>query len=198
MNTSLLEQDTDRVLLEKVAKGDELSFDNLYARYGDKLFHFIFGFFYDVNIAEDIASDFWTTVWTRAHTFRGEASVKNWLYRIARNKALDELRRSKNKNRHAEDENQEDILSAIPDDRSKPDDELGQKQESELMRVAIRQLSKEHREVVELFYYQGMKYQEIEAVLEIPLGTVKTRLLFAKEQLKRTLKDAEHCKGRSV
>ena len=195
MTTSILEQQSDQALLEKIAKGHEAAFDSLYGRYGDKLFHFIFGFFYDVNTAEDVASDFWATVWTRANTYRGEASVKNWLYRIARNKALDELRRLKNKNRQVEEETEEEKLSELPDDRSKPDDELDKKQESELMRVAIRKLSKEHREVVELFYYQEMKYQEIEQILEIPLGTVKTRLLFAKEQLKRTFKDMGDCKG---
>ena len=195
MNRSLLEQDSDQTLLEKISKSDETAFDALYGRYGDKLFHYIYGFFYDVNVAEDVASDFWATVWTRAHTYRGEASVKNWLYRIARNKALDELRRSKNTTRHVEEENQEEILSEIPDDRKKPDDELGQKQERELMRLAILKLSKEHREVLDLFYYEGMKYQEIGEALEIPLGTVKTRLLFARKQLQNTLKDSGHCKG---
>ena len=63
------------------------------------------------------------------------------------------------------------------------------------MQVAIHKLSHEHREVVELFYYQGLKYQEIEEILKIPLGTVKTRLLFAKGQLKRCIQESEHFKG---
>ena len=195
MTSSLLQKDSDLRLIEEVARGQEAAFERLYVRHADKIFHFIYGFFFNVSTAEDVASDFWTTVWTHAHTFRGEASGKNWLYRIARNKALDELRRLKNKSRQVGEDNHEEMLSEVHDDSSKPDDELDQKRESERMHVAIRKLSEEHREVVELFYYQEMKYQEIEKILEIPLGTVKTRLLFAKKQLKRFLKDSNHCNG---
>ena len=195
MNTSLAEEDSDHTLLQEIAQGSQKSFNLLYTRYQHSLFHYLIGFFFDQTLAEDTAAEFWTTVWTHAHTFRGEASVKSWLFKVARNKALDELRRVKTQTQQTSDKDSQQIIEEVPGEADLPDDAYRKRQLQNLIRIAMTRLSAEHREVLELLYYQGFTYYEIAEIVDIPLNTVKSRFRLAKEHLKRILEHSGYDQG---
>jgi RNA polymerase sigma-70 factor (ECF subfamily) len=136
----------------------------------------------DMELAQDAAQDAFIRAWLHLPTFHLGTSLRNWLYRIAINAALDVLRRDK---RIA---NTDFETLSMPDPQAGPEAALLQKERTVAVRQAILALTETSRSVLVLREYGGLTYHEIAAALDIPLGTVMSRLNYARNQLKQSLR----------
>jgi RNA polymerase sigma-70 factor (ECF subfamily) len=166
-----------------IAAGDLPAFERLYRLYEKRVFQYVYGLVYDTTLAEDVTGEAMMAVWKGAVTFAGTSRVSTWIFGIARHKALDALRRS---GRHVRDVALEEAAD-LPAPQDCPTDTLYRKQNAAVLRSALKTLSREHQEVLRLVFYEELPYEEIAALLSIPVNTVKTRVYYAKQQLKLQL-----------
>jgi RNA polymerase sigma-70 factor, ECF subfamily len=135
----------------------------------------------DVELAEDAAQDAFIQAWLHLSTFRPGTSLRNWLYRIAVNAALDVVR-------HEPKTPPADVESlTMADPLAGPEAAFIQKERTVIVQQAVLSLTEASREVLVLREYGGLSYQEIASTLDIPLGTVMSRLNYARERLKELL-----------
>lgn len=171
----------DNALIAKVAKGDERAFLALYDRHSGHVYALALRMLRDPMLAEEVTQDSFLKLWSRARSFveeRGALIV--WLLTITRHTALDRLRLENRRPALSDGNDPEDLWQTIPEQDAFPDETRWRS-----LYFAIQSLSLEHRQVLELAYYQGMSQSEIAEELGWPLGTVKTRLRSAMEQLRR-------------
>jgi RNA polymerase sigma-70 factor (ECF subfamily) len=170
----------DATLLKLISQGDEDALVTLYTRYGRNLYGYALRVVGNREVAEDVLQDSLLTVWQKAETFRGEGRVKAWLFAIVHNKAVKSFREKEN----------------APLDDSAHDPEYSEttmdekhlsRERKRLLCLGLEELSVEHRTVLELVFYQGMTMKEISQICGVPLGTVKSRLNYAKAALKGIL-----------
>ena len=135
----------------------------------------------DVELAEDAAQDAFIQAWLNLSSFRPGTSLRNWLYRIAVNAALDVLRREPK----TPPADVESLLMADP--QAGPEAAFLQKERTVIVQQAILSLTEASRAVLVLREYGGLSYQEIASTLDIPLGTVMSRLNYARDRLKELL-----------
>lgn len=164
-------------LLERIVNGDEKAFSELYGLCSKNVYAYIFRILQDKTMAEDVQIEVFTQVWKGAGTFRGQSQVKTWIFGIARNLTLNELRKRKN-NLNIDDFSQ---LS----DPNQPKVETSD--QARLIKQAMAKISSKHREILDLVFFHEMRYEEIATVLKISVNTVKTRVFYAKEALKRKM-----------
>lgn len=175
MNAS--ERLIEQVLVLRCQIGDKDAFAELIERYNAPLRYFISGLLEDVEMREDIFQETWLTVIRRICGLKRIEAFPTWLYRIARNKVYQQLRRKKKV--HELDDNiavandtEEEVFSA--DDAAK-------------IHRSLKILQAEHREVLMLRFLEQMSYHEIAQVVNCSLGTVKSRIYYAKLALKKEM-----------
>ena len=173
----------DRALLAQVGAGDRRAFDVLYTRHERRVYRYLLTLIPDAHAAEDVLVDVMTIVWRDAAKFAGGSRATTWILGIARHKALD-LRRSKA--RAARDAPLEDVEEPVSEAEG-PQELTHRTLEAAEVKRALVQLSPEHREVLQLAFFEELGYEEIASLLGIPENTVKTRVYYAKRQLKAHL-----------
>jgi len=173
--------ETEAALIEKAQKGDRSAFGELVRHHHPGVVNVVYRMCGDTQLAEDAAQDAFIQAWLHLSTFRPDSSLRNWLYRIAVNAALDVLRREP-KTPFAEFES-----LAMPDPLAGPEAALLQKERALVVQQAILSLAETSRAVLVLREYGGLSYQEIAKALDIPLGTVMSRLNYARDRLKDLL-----------
>jgi RNA polymerase sigma-70 factor (ECF subfamily) len=133
----------------------------------------------DVQLAEDMAQEAFIRAWKNLHSYKPISPFKNWLYRIATNAALDEIRR----------ERETVTLESVQLSSSEPSPEASftQKEVDKRVQQAILELPPASRAVLVLREYQGFSYKEIAEALGIPMGTVMSRLNYARTTLRQSL-----------
>ncbi len=163
--------------LQRIAQRDRSAFEALYREYGPRIFRFVVRMIRDETKAEEVVNDVMVEVWKNAGKFEGRSAPSTWIFSIARHRALNAVRRKTIPTTNLED-------SPEPrDDSEDPMAATDQSTTSDLLRTAIEQLKREHREVIELTFFHGLNYKEISKIVECPEGTVKTRMYHAKKQL---------------
>ena len=173
--------ETEAALIAKAQKGDRYAYGELVRRHHPGVLSAVYRMCGDVQLAEDAAQDAFIQAWLHLSDFRPGTSLRNWLYRIAVNASLDDIRR-------APAETGVDIENlAMPDPRLGPEAAFTQKERSLIVQQAIVSLPRASRSVLVLREYCGLSYQEIATALDIPLGTVMSRLNYARENLKHLL-----------
>lgn len=178
-------QDAPEILLERYRRGDDTAFGELVARYEDKLFAFLTRMIGDSHLAEDVFQQVFVKVAKNAGLYDGRASFSTWLFRIARNAALDELRRRK---RHPDGPSGERDLSAMADTRVEtPLDRLTREELGRRMRAAIEELPEAQREAFLLKEEGDLDFGEIGAVLGCGKETAKSRFRLAVGKLRALL-----------
>ena len=135
----------------------------------------------DGKMAEEITNDVMFEVWKGAKSFKGKSSPSSWFLGIAHNKAVNEIRRKSPELLDPEE------FSRVANSSEGVEEKIGKRDRSEQIKMALEGLSVAHRAVLELTFYQGLSYQEIAEVMNCPVNTVKTRMFYAKEELKKTL-----------
>jgi len=172
----------DEVLIGRIANGDRLAMQVLYARYHVRVFRFVVRLVRDETTAEDVISDVFLDVWRQAGRFEGRSTVSTWMLAIARFKALSALRRRLDR------ELDEETANAIEDPTDDPGMALEKKDKSAMIRKCLLGLSAQHREIIDLVYYHEKSVGEAAQIVGIPENTVKTRMFYARKRLAELLK----------
>ena len=166
-----------QVLILRCQIGDQGALAELIRRYDKPLRYFISGLLGDSQMTEDIFQDTWLSALRRISTLKKPDAFCAWLYRIARNKVYHQLRRKK---RLADI----DDSTAVPND---PDEPTFAPEDAAMIHKALAKLKPEHREVLMLRFLEQMPYRQIAHVVGCNLGTVRSRLYYAKDALKQEL-----------
>jgi RNA polymerase sigma-70 factor, ECF subfamily len=174
---------SDAELLAASASGNEAAFRVLYDRFERRVFRYVCTFIRQPTLAEEVVIDTLTAVWHHAAKFTGASRASTWIFGIARHKALDALRKIANRS----DAVSLDEIDEIEDDAATPSASADRASGAREMQRALAKLSDDHREILRLAFYEELPYDEIATLLAIPANTVKTRVFYAKQQLKREL-----------
>ena len=184
----------DRVLVKRCQAGDCDAFNQLVVRYRTKAFMMVSGMVQKEQDAWDLAQDGFLKAWKSIHRFKGESSFYTWLYRIMTNVTIDSLRR---KGIHGEAEfddriapgNIEPASRTTPSTDLLPHQKLQQRDIRQRINDAIEKLSPEHRAVIVMKEMEDLQYSEIAEILGCSIGTVMSRLFYARKKLQVQLRD---------
>ena len=179
-----MQSTSDEVLIGRIANGDRLAMQVLYARHHVRVFRFVVRLVRDEATAEDLISEVFLDVWRQAGRFEGRSAVSTWMLAIARFKALSALRR------RPDQELDEETAGAIEDLSDDPAAALEKKDKSVMLRKCLTGLSAEHREIIDLVYYHEKSVEEVAEIVGIPENTVKTRMFYARKRLAELVKAA--------
>jgi RNA polymerase sigma-70 factor (ECF subfamily) len=169
-------------LIEQAQRGDRNAFGELVRRYYPGVVNVVYRLCGDTGLAEDMAQETFLKAWINLSSFHPQSSLRNWLYRIAVNAALDVLRR-----RPVETLEEEAVLM-LADHSAGPETVLIEKERIAQIQQAMHSLPEAARSVLVLREYGGLSYQEIASVLDVPVGTVMSRLNYARNRLREMLK----------
>ncbi len=173
----------DVALLERIGAGDREALRELYASYYHPLLRFIQRITRRLDLAQEGVNDVMMVVWRNSRSFGRRSSVSTWLMGIAYRKALKSLEASRRwSDRFAAVDFEAFIERSEPVGEHSDDGDL-----RDLLDEALRHLSPEQRAVVELTYFYGCSYEEIAAIADCPVNTVKTRMFHARAKLKNLL-----------
>ena len=175
---------SDVILVNRIAAGDKLAMQALFARHRTPLYRWLLRFVDNETLAEDLLSEVFLDVWRQAGRFKGRASVSTWLLSIARFKALSARRR------RTDADLDEKIQTTVADPANDPEAVFQEKNRAELLRQALTRVSREHRQIIDLVYYHEKSIEECAQILGIPAATVKTRMFYARKKLAELVKDA--------
>jgi RNA polymerase sigma-70 factor (ECF subfamily) len=167
----------DEALIGRIARGDRLAMQVLFARHHVRVYRFVLRLLRDEMAAEDIISDVFLDVWRQANRFEGRSAVSTWLMAIARFKALSQLRRRR------EDGLDDETAEAIEEPSDDPELTVEKQDKGEKLRKCLAALSPEHREIIDLVYYHEKSVEEVSQIVGIPENTVKTRMFYARKKL---------------
>ena len=170
----------ERELVERCRRGDEGAFQELVDRYKDLVFGLIGRTVQDRSRAEDLAQDVFLRIHRGLPYFRGEARLSTWIYRIVANVCVQDQTRPAAI--PLDEEHARDRVSTGSADRRFGDLELRDRIEK-----AIARLPANYRFIVAAHYLEGVQYEDLADALQLPLGTLKTQLYRAKQQLRRLL-----------
>jgi RNA polymerase sigma-70 factor, ECF subfamily len=179
-----MQSTSDDVLIGRIATGDRLAMQVLFARHHVRVYRFVLRLVRDESVAEDLISEVFLDVWRQAGRFEGRSQVSTWLLAIARFKALSALRR------RPDEELDDETAEAIEDPSDDPEVALDKKDKSAAIRKCLEKLSAEHREIIDLVYYHEKSVEEVAQIVGIPENTVKTRMFYARKRLAELLKAA--------
>ena len=180
--------DSDDQLLSQFLAGDERAFETLVGRYEAPLRKLVYGLVRDWALAEDVAQDAFLRVYQKASTFRGGSSFKAWLYRIAINRAHDELRRIRRKGEISLESAAIGGLE-LDEGRTSSAEALASARELERhVAMALSEMRQEYRTALMLREMEGLTYREIAELLEWPLGTVQIRVHRGRLELRSRLR----------
>ena len=174
---------SDEVLIGRIAGGDRLAMQVLFARHHVRVYRFVLRLVRNEATAEDLISEVFLDIWRQAGKFEGRAAVSTWMLGIARFKALSVLRK------RPEAELDDETAERIEDHSDNPETVLAKKDKGSQLRQALEKLSNDHREIIDLVYYHEKSVEEVAAIVGIPEATVKTRMFYARKKLSELLNE---------
>ena len=169
---------SDEALLSSSLEGNLVAFDLLVDRYYDRLYGYLIRFLKDSDMAEDLLQETFLRVWKNRAEFRNIASFSTWIYTIAGNLARSEWRRRKRWRmiRLGPSRDDEEPEIELADEGIGPDSIVEIRMAIDELTTEVHKLPDRYREVVILRDIQGMTYEEIAGIVQVPVGTVKSRL----------------------
>lgn len=171
----------DRELIERILAGDHQLYRQIIDRYKGKIVAYLYKMIGNMPDAQDLAQDVFIKTFYRLHDYRFEYRFSSWLYRIASNHCLDELRRRKKTEKVAVDDEQ--LIDPLT-----PEAALLKKERDAELHRSIMELDVEYREVFVLFYLQRLSYTDISKVLSLSESAVQMRLFRARKKVRDSLK----------
>lgn len=169
-------------LIAQAQGGDRNAFNELVRIHARGVFNVVYHMCGDAHVAEDAAQETFIRAWQNLTSYRPQTSLRNWLYRIAFNAGMDMLRKEK----RILPDDIEDLH--LRDEQPDPESLASQNERTAVVQRAVMSLPDASRAVLVLREYEGMSYHEIAEALDIPVGTVMSRLNYARKVLKDTLK----------
>lgn len=183
----------DQELVRSVQGGDLAAYDELVRRYQVRIYATLYHMTSNHEDANDLAQESFIKAFHAIKSFKGESSFFTWLYRIAVNKTINFLKQRKNRihlslnDLDLNAENDPDLVAFVSEKNPRRDMSLTELQEK--LNAAIQRLSEDHRLVVTLHDIQGLSHEEIGKIMDCNVGTVRSRLFYARQQLQAFLSD---------
>lgn len=175
---------TDLDLLARIARKDRQALRGFFARHHVRLYRYLVRLARNDALAEELVNEVFLTVWQKADSFQGQSAVSTWLFSIAHNRAISALRK------RSDDALDESAAAMIADEADDPETVAMKADKGAALRRCLDRLSAEHREVIDLVYYQEKSVKEVAGIVGIPENTVKTRMFHARQRLSALLREA--------
>jgi RNA polymerase sigma-70 factor, ECF subfamily len=182
--SAAMQTTSDEALIERIASGDKLAMQVLFARHQVRVYRFVLRLVRDQSVAEELVGEVFLDVWRQAGRFEARSTASTWLLAIARYKALSALRR------RTDQELDDDKAATIEDPGDSPEVAVLKKNKGEVLRQCLTALTPEHREIIDLVYYHEKSVEEVAQIVGIGENTVKTRMFYARKRLSELLKAA--------
>src|SRR3954468_2673385 len=183
----------ETALVARAREGDLAAYDNLVRRYQERIYATIYHMTSNHEDANDLAQEAFIKAFHALKSFKGGSSFYTWVYRIAVNKTINFLKQRKNRSQLSLDdldfnaEHDPDLVALISERTPRREVSLTELQEK--LNEAMQKLSEPHRLVVTLHDVQGLSHEEIAEIMECNIGTVRSRLFYARQQLQAYLSD---------
>ncbi len=184
----------ERLLISRLRRRDPSAFEMLVKAHQDRVYDFCVRMLADREEAFDLTQEIFISIHQHLEKFRADAKLSTWIFRIARNHCLNRLKYLKRRGRGRSDDFAETNELAITESMggsARPDDAVSAARERELVHKAIQELEEDQRALVVLRDVEGLSYEEIMDITELPEGTVKSRLHRAREKLAHILERLE-------
>ncbi len=172
--------DGDLELIQRLVRGDKLALEALFATYGQRLYAYALRLTDDPAQAEDAVQEALIAAWRSARNYRAEGRIIAWLLGIVHHATMTSLR-------HRIPPLPVEAAELLPANTLSPEEAIQEKERSHWIQSGLDSLSVEHRAVIELVFYQKLSLQEVARVCSCPVGTVKSRLSYARRHLRGIL-----------
>ena len=183
----------EKELVQRARTGDLAAYDDLVRRYQERIYATVYHMTSNHEDANDLAQEAFIKAFQALKTFKGGSSFYTWVYRIAVNKTINFLKQRKNRSHMSLNdldfnaEHDPDLVALISDKTPRREVNLAELQEK--LNEAMQKLSEPHRLVVTLHDVQGLSHEEIAKIMDCNIGTVRSRLFYARQQLQAYLSD---------
>ena len=182
-------QISDEILIKKFQEGDVGAYNQLVNRFKDRLLNFIYRFVNDLDLAEDLVQDTLLKLYTHKDSYQEIAKFSTWLYTIAANLARTELRKKKRRKTFSVTElSRDDREFIIASSDVDPSEELSSQNFEKSVQRALAELPDDFKTIIILRDIQELSYDEISKIVDVPLGTVKSRINRGRVKLQQLLK----------
>ena len=182
-----------RLIDEAVNNNDEKAYAQLLQRYKRPVYHMILKMVRNIDDAEDLTIESFAKAFKSLHKFKKDFTFSTWLFRIATNNTIDQIRKKKLNTMSIDnsftDDNGDGISIEVEDENLNPQEETIKSQKAELIQVFVDKLPPKYQRLVRLRYFSELSYEEIAVELEAPLGTVKAQLHRARELMFEMVKN---------
>jgi RNA polymerase sigma-70 factor (ECF subfamily) len=175
--------DEDSRLARKVQKGDRQAFEVLLSKYERPIFSFIYHFFRDRALCEDLTQETFLRAYRFIDSFRPKEKLATWLFTIAKNLCIDELRRMRKGTTVDIDSVDPNALGSVDRDGDNPQSSAILAQQGDILRLVIEKLPEKYRTCIILFYFNELSYEEISEVMGVSLSNTKILLFRGKKML---------------
>lgn len=186
-------QTEEALLVKRAQQGDLVAYDELIRRYQERIYATVYHMTSNHEDANDLAQEAFIKAFQALKSFKGGSSFYTWVYRIAVNKTINFLKQRRNRTQMSLDdldynaEHDPDLVAFISENTPRRDIHLAELQEK--LNTAMQKLSEPHRLVVTLHDIQGLSHEEIADIVGCNIGTVRSRLFYARQQLQAYLSD---------
>jgi RNA polymerase sigma-70 factor (ECF subfamily) len=183
----------DHILIKAYLRGEQAAFEVLFKKYRDLVGRLVFSIVRDASLVDDVVQDVFLLVYRHLHKFRWDSAFKTWIYRIAVNEAIRQLERGKRWQPFPEGDPEPSTLPSalvVYEVGDSPERMMIDGQRRELVHKALNSLRPHHRVILNLYYLEDQSIQEVAQILDIPEGSVKSRLFYARDALKNALTPA--------
>jgi len=190
---AVVELTEEQTLVRRARQGDLAAYDDLVRRYQERIYATIYHMTSNHEDANDLAQETFIKAFQALKSFKGGSSFYTWIYRIAVNKTINFLKQRKNRSHMSLNdldfnaENDPDLVALVSEKTPRREANLAELQEK--LNEAMHKLSEPHRLVVTLHDVQGLAHDEIAEIMECNIGTVRSRLFYARQQLQAYLSD---------
>ena len=185
-------QRKDEELVAAILDGETEQYTELVRRYQGRVVNYLYRLLHSVDDAHDLAQDVFLRVYRALDRYNPEYKFSTWLFRVARNAAIDVVRKRKLQVVSMHGQEREDGTSSawdFPDGGPGPYGDARNRERGDAIRLAIEELPMEYRELISLRHYAELSYGEIAEMKDMPLGTVKNKLFRGRQMLKEKLSD---------
>lgn len=186
---------TDEELIIELQKGDDKAFELLLKRHKDSVFNFIYRFVGNHSEAEDLLQDVFLKIFDKAQDYKPLGKFKTWLYTMARNQCVDhyrrkQIRKAESLNKNIDSDSEQTFLDQLASENVDTETSLKQRELDSILEAALQSLSEEQREVVLLRSKMGFKFDEIAEMTNNSSNTVKSRMRYALEGIRKYFKQS--------
>ncbi len=183
--------ENEQHLLERCAAGDLAAYEPIVTAYRDRAYHYALSILRNHHDALDLSQDAFTRAFRALDKFDLSRPFLPWFLRILRNLCLNTLDKRRRRPENPGPLDGSEVMQFIPSKTEKPDAAVARHDQADQIQSALEKLPPDHKEIIFLRHYEDLSYEEIAGMLDVPTGTVMSRLFNARKKLAKILKEAE-------